>query len=389
MAANSLSIEQIATILNAVQSQATGQAQLANINTSDFVTVATTTLQTGYDTVLNAISQVLSRTIFSVRPYERKFAGLEVDNIKWGNHVRKLSPVDGEAFENEAYKLVDGQSIDPFVVRKPGVLQTNFYGQDTYSKTITIFDTQLDQAFEGPENFGNFVSMIMSNVSDQLEQYREDLERGALANMITGKVAGDSTNVIHLVTEYNAVAGTSLTAQTVLEPQNFVPFMKWAVSFIKTLALLMSNRSAKYHMNVTGKVVQRHTPASRMKMYLSAAYENLIDASVMSSVYNDEYLKLADHESVAYWQAIDSPLSVIATPTYMKADGTLETANAAQTVNGIFGLIFDEEAVGVTFSDQATTQDRNGRGRYTNMHWFETGRYWNDFTENAVLLQLG
>lgn len=388
MAANSLSIEQIATILNAVQSQATGQAQLANINTSDFVTVATTTLQTGYDTVLNAISQVLSRTIFSVRPYERKFAGLEVDNIKWGNHVRKLSPVDGEAFENEAYKLVDGQSIDPFIVRKPGVLQTNFYGQDTYSKTITIFDTQLDQAFEGPENFGNFVSMIMSNVSDQLEQYREDLERGALANMITGKVAGDSANVLHLVTEYNAVAGTSLTAQTVLEPQNFVPFMKWAVSSIKTLALMMSNRSARYHKNVAGKAVMRHTPASRMKMYLSAAYENLIDASVMSSVYNDEYLKLADHESVAYWQAINSPLSVIATPTYMKADGTLETANAAQTVNGIFGLVFDEEAIGVTFSDQATTQDRNGRGRYTNMHWFETARYWNDFTENAVLLQL-
>lgn len=388
MPANNLTVEQISTILGAVQAQATGMTSLGNIDTKDFVAVATTTLKSGYEQTLNAISQVLSKTIFSIRPYERKFAGLEVDNIKWGNHVRKLSAVDSDVYDNEAYNLVDGQSIDPFIVRKPGVLQTNFYGQSTYSKTITVFDTQLDGAFEGPEQFGNFISMIMSNVSDQLEQYREDLERGAIANMITGKVLGDSANVLHLVTEYNAVAGTSLTSVTVLEPQNFVPFMKWAVSFIKTVALFMSNRSAKYHINVTGSEVMRHTPASRLKMYMSAMYLNLIDASVMSSVYNDQYLALADHEAVAYWQSIDSPLSVIATPTYMANDGTLTTAAAAQTVANIFGLMFDEEAIGVTYADQANTQDRNGRGRYTNMHWFETARYWNDFTENAIVLLL-
>ena len=62
MAMNDLSIEQVSSILNAVYGQATGDIALANVNTSDFTSVATVTLKTGYDTVSNSISQVLGRT---------------------------------------------------------------------------------------------------------------------------------------------------------------------------------------------------------------------------------------------------------------------------------------------------------------------------------------
>ena len=80
MAVNTLSFSQLATILNAVNRQATGIDNITPTNVGEFVSVAQTTLLTGYDNVITAVSQVLSRTIFSTRPYNRKFKGLDRDS---------------------------------------------------------------------------------------------------------------------------------------------------------------------------------------------------------------------------------------------------------------------------------------------------------------------
>lgn len=53
-----------AAILNEIVNQATGKTTVSAIATSDFTSVATTALGLGIDPLLNAISQVLSRTIF-------------------------------------------------------------------------------------------------------------------------------------------------------------------------------------------------------------------------------------------------------------------------------------------------------------------------------------
>ena len=102
--ANTMSFEQVATVLNTIQQQVTGQSAIAPTNTADFVSVANTVLQTGYEPVINAISQILSRTIFSIRPYERKFGIVEVNESNYGNHVRKLSIADRPVDEDSGYK---------------------------------------------------------------------------------------------------------------------------------------------------------------------------------------------------------------------------------------------------------------------------------------------
>ena len=76
MAINDLDVVQASTILNAAVAQATG-GTLATLDTKDFVTVATTALKTGYDKLQTGLSQALSRTIFSARPYSRRFKILE------------------------------------------------------------------------------------------------------------------------------------------------------------------------------------------------------------------------------------------------------------------------------------------------------------------------
>ena len=385
MAINNLSFEQCATLLNAINKQATGQTSLTATDTASFISQATATLKTGYDVVNGAISQVLSRTLFSNRPYPRKFKGLYQDSVQWGNHVRKIQVIDQDAQEDARYNLSDGKSVDQQTVKKPQVLQTNFYGANVYERQVTIFKDQLDCAFSGPEEFGRFISMIMQNVSDLMEKDHENLARMALVNFMGAKISKDTDNVFKLVTIYNEQTGAALTSKTVKLPENYVPFMKWAYAFIKTVSDRFTDRSTKYHMNLTGKDISRHTPLAMQKLYLFTDDMNNMETSVLSSVFNDEYLKTLDFEKVNYWQSIDEPQKINVTASYIDATGAVQTAAEVEQGN-ILGVLFDAEAVGYTIVNQWTAPAPfNAKGGYQNTFWHYTDRYFNDLTENGVV----
>lgn len=391
MAVNDLTFNQLSTVLNSIVQQATGKQAQQVTNTAEFVSVAQTALKTGYDPVLQAISQVLSRTIFSIRPYTRKFGGLMVSNQQFGNIVRKLNIADKDWENDSRFELTDGSSVDMYKVNKPTILQTNFYGANVFEKSLTIFKDQLDCAFSSPEEFGRFVSMTMTNASDMIEQAHENLARATLANFIGGKISGDTASVIHLLTEYNTITGleTPLTAETVYQPANFKPFMQWVYSRVASLSAMMTERTQKFHINVTGKEISRHTPVNKQKVYLYAPARYQTETMVLADVYHDNFLRMADNETVNFWQSIDKPDEINVQPVYLQTDGTLKTDGSPVNKKGIFGVMFDEEAVGYTVVNQwSAPTPFNVKGGYSNIFWHFTDRYWNDFTENGVVLLL-
>ena len=387
MAVNEMTFNQMSTVLAAITSQATGSAVLAPVDTASFVSVAQTALKTGYDPIINAISQVLSRTIFSVRPYSRRFSGLEVTRERYGNHVRKLQALDQPFEDDDRLTLEDGESIDQYVVKKPGVLQTNYYGQNVFQKHITIFRDQLDTAFSGPDEFGRFISMILSNISDQIEQAKESVERATVANLIAGVTVVNPAATFHLVTLYNAFAGTELTSQTVAQPENWKPFVQWLVGFLGNLMDKMEERSQLYHLNITGKTVMRHTPAADRHMYLSSDFVNHMEAGAMSDTFHDNYLNVGTFNKVTFWQNIQSPRAINVDAGYIDATGAV--AHSVVNLANVVGVIHDREAaMTCTVNEWQANSPFNARGGYTNMFWHFTERYLNDFTENAAVLLL-
>lgn len=389
MAANDLSFNQLSTVLNSIVSQATGKNPLAITNTSEFISVAQTALKTGYDPLLQSISQVLSRTIFSTRPYYRKFGGIQVDNQKWGNITRKLNISDKDWENDVRFELVDGESVDMYKVNKPNILQTNFYGANVYERSYTIFKDQLDCAFSGPDEFARFLSMVTGNCTDMIEQAHENLARATVANYIGGKVKGDADSCIHLLTEYNALTGLALTKENVYQPANYKPFIDWVYSRIATLTELMTERSQLFHTNITGKTINRHTPLQRQRVYLYAPARFNIESMSLANTYNYNFLKMAYNETVNYWQSIQSPSKINVKPSYLQADGTITTPEAALEQDDIFGVIFDEEALGYTVMNQwSATTPFNAKGGYSNVFFHFTDRFWNDFTENGLVLLL-
>lgn len=378
-----------ANALNSIINQATGKQNISEIFDGSFISVATTALGIAPDTLLNAISQVISRTIFSTRPYNRKFAGLFVDSMKWGNHVRKINIGDKPWEQNVSYDLVDGESIDANIVNKPDILQTNFYGQCVYSKHYTIFRDQLNIALQNEEEFERFYTMLVQNTMDMIEQCHENTARATICNLIGGKVKSDTANIIHLVAEYNDVTGLTLNSDTVKKPENFVPFYKWAFSRIKTISGLMTERSLKYHINITGHDIMRHTPVQNQRLYLYTPEMNNVESSVFSSVFNEQYLKMMDYEGVNFWQSINTPMDINVQCRYIDSTGTVKSDTESVATSNIFGVLMDEEAAGITtYGIRTATTPYNARGEYTNVWWHFNDRYWNDFTENVVVFLL-
>lgn len=387
--ANDLNYTQISAILNGIMEQATGVKTIAPVNTNEFVTVGQLALKMGYDPLLNAISQVLTRTIFSIRPYTAKFRGVEVSKQRFGAMTRKLQMLDSEFETDERFELVEGESVDMYKVRKPKVLQTNFYGQNVYQKHYTIFKDQLDLAFTGPAQLAEFWSMVTQNIYDIIEQSKETMRRMTLANFVAGKYIGDSTNVIHLVSEYNTAAGTAFTPQEILQPSNFKAFIQWTFARIEQISAMMTERTNLFHVNLVGKEkLMRHTPVRKQKVFLYNPLKSMVESMVLADTYHDTFLKFADNESVNYWQSVSTPDELNIAPVYLGTNGQLIEGGATQ-INGIFGVIFDEEALGTTVVNEwSAPTPLNAAGGYSNIYFHWTMRYWNDFLENGVLLML-
>lgn len=391
MAVNDLTITDVGAILTSIAKQATGASTLSVNNTKDFITVAQTALKVGYDPLIASISQVLSKTIFSIRPYYRKFAGINVSNQKFGNITRKLNISDKDWETDERLPLTDSASVDMYKVIKPSILQTNFYGANKYQRHITIFKDQLDTAFASPDEFGRFITMVMQNATDVIEQGHETLARSVIANFIGGILADEDneTRTIHLLTEYNKLTGQTLTAETVYQADNFGNFMKFVVARIKSLSAMFTERTQLYQTQVTGKPITRHTPYRNQKLYLFSPTQYLTETAVLSDLYNDQYMKLMDFERVNFWQNPNSPDAINVMPIYLKSDGTLTSPSAGVNEPHVFGVLFDDEALGYTVVNQwSATTPFNAAGGYSNVYYHFTDRYWNDFTEKGVVLLL-
>lgn len=393
MSVNQMTFEQAASILNNIHKEVTGESAGLILDTSDFISVATNTIAAGYDPVLRAITQMVSRTIFSIRPYERQFKGIMVDNQKWGSIVRKLAISDQDWEDNPEFELTDGESVDMFTIRKPNVIQVNFYGAITYKRHYTVFKDQLDNAFSGPDELGRFLVMVTQNCADIIEQAHENIARATVANFIAGKVAAagkaGSDGIVHLVTEYNDETGEELTSETLYAPENIGNFVKWVYARIADLTQLMTERSQKFQIQITDHVLNRHTPLENQKVYIFSKFLEEINARVKADTFHDNYMELADVESVSFWQEINDRMTIKCKPAYLAADGTITTAEKAITVNNVLGVIFDEEALGMTVINQWSAPTvLNVDGGYSNIYHHFTERYYNDFTEKGIVLLL-
>ena len=398
MSVNNVTFQQSSAVLNSLVQQATGRSSVIATE-ADFISVAQTALSLGKDAIFNALTNVLARTIFSIRPYSASMKGLEKSLPQWGAYMRKINIVESDWKDNDAYKSPvtydstqtvpsgNGLSVDPWVINKRDFIQTNFLGQSVFSDHYTVFEDQLETAFQNSTEFGQFIGMLSTNMNNKLEVCYENISRHLVTNFIGGLLAENASDrVINLLTLYNSETGGSFTTTTIYAPANYPAFIKWAYAKIAAIASMFKEYSVKYQTTISGKYTPKHTPYDKQKMYMLASDRYAIESRVLADAFHDNYLTYADVETVNFWQGINSPDTINVKPTYTNTSGVVTTPTNAITQAGVFAVLFDEDAIGWARVHQNVLSTAvNPRGEYRNIFYNMRLRCFSDNCEKGVV----
>lgn len=390
MSVNTMSFQDAAAILTSLAAQATGETGLAVQNLSDYISVGQKALRTGYDPLNIGISQLVSKTIFAYRPYTGALSILDRDSVEWGAITRKVNAIKQPVESSGVYALTDGQhSPDMFDVRKPKLWQSNFYGFDVWADHVSVTRQQLKNAVQNPADMGRLLDLVLGTKANEMELSRESFRRATLANMIGAiNAMNNAPQIRHLLTEYNAATGLTLTATTVRQPANYEGFIRWAYAEIAKVSDRMTSMNAVYHLNPTEGTILRHTPKEMQRLYIYSGALHEVDANVLATTFNAARVENQlppITASVDFFQSFNTPDAINVTPAYIGADGAVVEATA-QSVTNIFALLADRDALGVNFYDQSVdVSPYEAAGKYYNYWYHDAHRYYNDVTENAVL----
>lgn len=407
MSVNTLNFEQIATVLTSIVKQATGQTVQTPTDTGSFVSVAQIALRADRDSVMNAISNMVGKTIFSIRSYTGIMKGLYYDSYRWGNVMRKLSIADSD-WENDpafAYPVFydanqnppsgNGGKVDPWTIKKPNILQTNFYGESVYFDEMTIFKDQFETAFTSPEQLASFLGLIMTNLNNRLELSNESIKRGLCCNMIGSLVKeNNSDRVVNLLSMYNSETGENFTKQDIYNPDNFPAFVQWAYAIIEDYSDMFKQESLKFQTTITGKPVLKNTPKEMQHVYLYSKFLREVTSRVKADKFHDSFLNLSDVEPVTFWQSMESNKrdSISVHPAYTDTTGQVvydNSANSEVEVSDILGIMFDMDMMGMTLlGNEILSTPMNTKGKYWNYHVHARQRVFFDNLEKGVVFLL-
>lgn len=392
--------EQAAAFVSAVYNQVTGKQPLAAVDPSAFVSMADATLNVGVDPLMTAISQVYSKTIYSYRPYETYLGGLDKGATLYGNAIRKLTALDaGDMRDDSGYLLKQDDAIDQYIVNKPKMVQTNFYGSNVWQYPITIYEKQVRSAFKSAEGVQEFLSMTLGELDNHFKQQKEWLAVATLCNLIAAYQNGDMPDecTVHVLTEYNAYTGGSYTAETVMSPENIKGFMQWFAGRVEQERVRFAARTVRNHVHTVDNVngvsgeILRHTPRDKQRLYMLAKYKIFNSNLVLSNTYNPQNINTIEGEWLPYWQnpADEETIQLTAFKSMPNNGKLVSGTTVGYKASNVMGILMDVDAAGYSMVDEgATVTPMNARGRYYNIWYNFDRRYYNDVTEKGAVFVL-
>lgn len=402
MAVNDLTISQMATLANSLLGQAAGTINVSNINDT-MVTVAQATLKTGYDPVIAGISQVLTKTLFAVRPYSGMFRTLIRTDEQYGNHVRKINIADRDLANDDRYDMYDSngdyKDADQYAHRKPKVLQTNYYGQNADSIATPIYGSQFGPAWRNEAELRGFLSSIETSSANTLKRQETELARLSITNAIAAAKSYSTTSgasarqYINLIREWNIERGTNTTANVKLwadvkrDEALKKDFAKYMCAYVKRKKREMKEYGVANVQTIKSTPISRQSSDATLKGIFHAEIIEMLDTYVKSDVHHPEFLgDMSNFETVSFWQGQNDPMKIMCKPWLVTlSTGAAAQASANVTCNNVVGVLFDEDAVGINVSHEKTLQTPwNARKDFAVIWNHVNKRMYNDLTENFV-----
>lgn len=385
-----MEVIQIHTLLNSVIEEITGeQSTLLNEDLSNVVDVGRSVFNaTSYDKFTKSLVDHIGRVIFVDRKYEGTVPSVIYDGFEFGAVLEKIGSEIPEYTENETWDLQNGESYDPNIFYGSSVYAKFFSKYVTFEVPLSVTDKQAKSAFSSASELRRFVNMLFGKVEDAMVLASENLVmrtiNGAIAETVYDDYGasdiGDSSGVkaINLLYLYNQKlgAGNEITQAQAMDDPDFIRFASAEM-------MKVANRLKKVSVlfNVGGK--KRFTPTKNLKIVLHSDFSANAKAYLYSNTFHEDYVKLPKADEVPYWQGSGDDYDIAETTAInvkLPSDNTKTVA-----VDGILGVMFDEDCLGMLNFERYTTSDYNGKAEFTNYWHKQKVCAWLDTNENFVV----
>ena len=324
------------------------------------------------------LALTIGLSIYVDRPYKSDTPNIFRTNVEYGQIIRKTRTKLPQASNNNSWKLVNGASYDDNQFIEDEIATKIFAEKSGYEVRKSVLDIQIKGAFDSPSEMSRYISMLFTAVYNSLEVQRDSLVMATINNFV-GEVrnVNKATQNIKLVTEYNTLKGTSLTADKAIVDADF---LKYATGRIKHYQKAMT----KFNTLFSATGAENHTPKEMQHLVLLDEFEENASTYLSSSTFHDEFVKLPYHETVPFWQGTGNALDEERDIKIAK------TASGATniTIQNVIGVLFDHDALGVWEEDPRTKTHYVNSAEFTN-YWFKQDvRYFNDLDEAFILFTL-
>lgn len=335
--------------------------------------------QQNVDTYVKKLVDKIGKVVFKNRLLNSTAPSLLVDSWEYGAILQKVRMKLIPAEENDAVKLVDGQSYNQDVFHQPTVSATFYSKEITFEVPISYTTEQLKSSFNSESELNGFYNLLETTVQNSLTVKTDALIMRTI-NYRIGKTytKGRESQKINLLAGYNKVSGGKLTVDNCFQDEGF---LKYAIAEIKNYQDRLKLPSSVFN----DLKEETFTPVQNQKLVLLSDFKNTVDTHLIPVVQNSENLKLSS-ETVPYWQGSGKTFSFA---DISKIDVTLDTASETAQVSGIVGVLFDDEALKVGNLNQYVTTNYNAKGDFYTNYYKEQSGFFVDLAENFVIFYVG
>lgn len=380
-----MQIKQVYTLLNDVVKETMGETAVVQEDLTGLVELGDTIANSiGYDKYVKSLVNHIGRVIFVNRKYQGSAPSVLMDGWEFGSILEKVSGDLPETTENESWELTDGASYDQDIFYKPSVSVKFFNKLVTFEIPMSFTEKQVKQSFSNAEQLNAFLSMLYNEVDKAMTVNIDNLIMRTINNMIgetvydeygsNAQTGSSGVRAVNLLYLYNQTVPTPITAATALHNKEFIRFAAYILK-------LYAGRLAKISrlFNVGGKA--RFTLREMLHIVLLDEFDAAASVYLQSDTFHDELVKLPQAETVAYWQGSGTGYAFADTGKIdiKKADGT------AIAVNGVLGVMFDRDALGVCNRDRRVTTHYNAKAEFYNNYYKFDAEFFNDLNENFVV----
>lgn len=396
-------VNQISGMLNDVFGQVLGEENmfaedLSNIVSSGTIITSSTDFGNNFDNYAGKIIDKVGRTIFWDRVYTADDLGIWRDSFEYGSVLEKIRCDVGDYSDNCEWDLTvdadsDGEldyneNIATHVAELfkfyPAKVQAKYFNKKTtFKATVSITRKQLREAFKSAAEMGRFIAMIENRLRTKLEISKNQLQKMTLANAMGEHIYGDK-QVVDLKALYVAEVDSTATGMTLAQALGNGRAARFIGQKMAWFRQMMKEPSTLY--SATGEFFN-HTPIEYSRLIVLADLDSALRYNVYGDTYNEEYVKLDNYRSVAFWQ--NAGKDAVDSLDFRSGLNIKTTENHSVSRNGILGVLFDRDGIMICNEDPEVRTQYNADGGFTNYLYCTDCSYYNDYDENCIVFVWG